>query len=79
MDLHSKKVVGYSFSQIMNTDLVMKALDNAYLAQNPANGLILHTDLGSQYTSEEFRNYVQSKGTLMEFSISCGVLYPKLP
>src|SRR5699024_9422063 len=52
MDLHSKKIVGYSFSRAMTTDLVEKALDNAFYTQQPPEGLILHTDLGSQYTSE---------------------------
>src|SRR5690606_11381166 len=33
MDLHSKKIVGYSFSCTMTTDLVIKALDNAYATQ----------------------------------------------
>ena len=47
LNLHSKKIVGYSFSRTMMTDLVIQALDNA----NPAEGLIVHTDLGSQYTS----------------------------
>lgn len=38
----------------MTVDLVLEALDNAVAAQNPAPGLIVHTDLGSQYTSEVF-------------------------
>lgn len=29
MDLHSKKIVGYSFGRTMVTDLVIKALNNA--------------------------------------------------
>lgn len=68
MDLHSRKIVGYSFSRTMTTDLVVKALNNAYETQNPDEGLILHTDLGSQYTSEEFEKCVQSKGIKHSFS-----------
>ncbi|MDQ0242565.1 transposase InsO family protein [Bacillus fengqiuensis] len=68
MDLHSKKMVGYSFSRSMTTDLVMKALENAYYAQKPAKGLLLHTDLGSQYTSSEFTQYVQVHGIIQSFS-----------
>src|SRR5690625_3788551 len=30
MDLHSKKIVGYSFSRTMSTELIINALDNAY-------------------------------------------------
>lgn len=62
MDLHSKKIIGYSFSRTMTTDLVIKAFNNAYETQKPEIALILHTDLGSQYTSDEFEKCVQSKG-----------------
>jgi len=55
LDLHTKKVVGYSFSTSMTTELVLQALTNAIDVQRPKEGLILHTDLGSQYTSEEFQ------------------------
>ena len=50
-DLHTKKIVGYKFGRKMTVDLVLDALDNAVHAQNPAPGLIVHTDLGTQYTS----------------------------
>lgn len=54
MDLHNKKIVGYSFSRSMTTDLIIKALENAYHAQRPGEGLIFHSDLGTQYTSTDF-------------------------
>ncbi|MDE3839051.1 IS3 family transposase [Bacillus methanolicus] len=68
LDLQTKKVVGYSFSRTMTTELVTKAFDNAFETQQPAEGLVLHTDLGSQYSSEDFRNHVQSKGVKQSFS-----------
>ncbi|WP_399167935.1 DDE-type integrase/transposase/recombinase [Tepidibacillus sp. HK-1] len=60
MDLHSKKIVGHSFSRSMTTDLVIHALENVITAQNTRKNLTLHTDLGSQYTSHEFREYVNT-------------------
>ena len=68
MDLHSKKIVGYSFSRSMTTDLVEKALKNAYETQRPQKGLILHTDLGSQYTSDAFTERVKSYHMIQSFS-----------
>lgn len=68
MDLHTQKVVGYSFSRSMTTELVIQALANACDTQRPKNGLILHTDLGTQYTSDEFEKYVKSKGIKQSFS-----------
>ena len=38
----------------MTVDLVLDALSNAITIQQPDEGLIFHTDLGSQYTSDAF-------------------------
>lgn len=35
MDLHSKNIIGYSFSRTLTTDLIIKALENAYYSQKP--------------------------------------------
>lgn len=59
MDLHTKKIVGHSFSRTMTTDLIIQALENAYHIQRPREGLIFHSDLGTQYTSDEFNNTIQ--------------------
>ncbi len=60
MDLHTKKIVGYAFSRSMTTDLISKALENAYQTQQPQDGLVFHSDLGSQYTSDEFARVIKS-------------------
>uniref|UniRef100_UPI002ACE825E IS3 family transposase n=1 Tax=Sporosarcina beigongshangi TaxID=2782538 RepID=UPI002ACE825E len=60
LDLHTKKIVGYSFSKSMTTELVLQALTNAIEVQKPEEGLILHTDLGSQFTSEDFEKAVKA-------------------
>ena len=35
---------------------------------NDTTGIVLHSDLGSQYTSEEFEKYLQDQGMLHSFS-----------
>jgi transposase InsO family protein len=35
LDLHSKKIVEYSFSRSMTTELVIKAFNYAHLSQSP--------------------------------------------
>src|SRR5699024_4168204 len=55
MGLHLKKIVGYSFGHQMTTELVIKALENAYYIQRPDDRLIFHLDLGAQYTSDDFK------------------------
>lgn len=55
LDLCSKKVIGHSFGKTMDADLVIEALNNAYVNQRPKKGeVIFHSDLGSQYTSSAF-------------------------
>jgi putative transposase len=68
MDLNSRKIVGHSMSKNIDTTLAIKALDNAYKLQKPAEGLILHSDLGSQYTSYEFGEYVKEHKLIHSFS-----------
>lgn len=48
--------------------MAIKALDNAYKLQRPAEGLILHSDLGSQYTSYKFGEYVKEHKLIHSFS-----------
>lgn len=68
LDLHSKKIVGYSFSRSMTSELVIEAFQNAYTNQKPRKGLLLHTDLGSQYTSSEFTQHVHKYQMEQSFS-----------
>lgn len=68
LDLHTKKVVGYKFSRTMTTELVLEALENAVNAQKPGPGLIVHTDLGTQYTSEAFQERLKKYEMIPSFS-----------
>lgn len=68
LDLHTKKIVGYSFSKHMNKEIVIEALDNAIKTQRPEKGLIIHSDRGSQYTSSVYRNKVEDLGFKLSYS-----------
>ena len=68
IDLHTKKIVGYSFSRTMTTELITKALENAYHTQKPADGLIFHSNLGTQYTSDEFKQVIDRFNMTHSFS-----------
>ncbi|GKU24326.1 transposase [Clostridium folliculivorans] len=59
MDLHSRKIIGYSFSKTMDAAVAIAALNNAYYIQKPIGSVIFHSDLGTQYTSSEFINTAQ--------------------
>lgn len=54
-DLCLKKVVGYAFSDHIDTQLTLDALNMAVRRQKPESGLIFHSDRGVQYASAAFR------------------------
>ncbi len=58
MDLHTRKIIGYSMSKYIDTTLALQAVKNAMKLQRPTKHLILHSDLGCQYTSLEFEKYI---------------------
>ena len=60
IDLFSRKVVGWSMRPDMHRDLVIDALRMAWLGRNPGKqGLIFHSDRGSQYASEDFAKMLE--------------------
>jgi putative transposase len=54
IDIFSRKVVGWSMSSTMKYTLVTSAFNQAYGREHPEQGLLVHTDQGSQYTSGPF-------------------------
>jgi putative transposase len=54
MDLFSRKIVGWSQAAHMKTDLTIKALKMAITNRQPEEGLIHHSDRGSQYCSNDY-------------------------
>ena len=55
MDLYSRKIVGWAMAPAMPAQLVCSALQMAITQRNPAPGLIVHSDRGSQYASDAHR------------------------
>ena len=54
IDVFSRKVVGWSMDTRIKDSLVMSAFYQAVGREHPEKGLIVHTDRGSQYTSQRF-------------------------
>ena len=55
IDVFSRKVVGWSVDDTMETRMVLAALNMAVARRSPSAGLIGHSDRGSQYASEAYR------------------------
>jgi transposase InsO family protein len=62
MDLYSRRIVGWSMSRWINRHLVIDALNMAIGARRPGAELIHHSDRGSQYTSDDFRDELLKHG-----------------
>lgn len=68
LDLYTHKIVGWHADRRMTKELVLKALDNAYEAQKPDKGLLHHSDRGSQYASEDYRDRLVEYGMVSSMS-----------
>ena len=68
LDLYSRKVVGWSMSSRMTSRLVCDALTMAIWNRQPEEGLICHSDRGSQYASKEYRKLLLQNGFLGSMS-----------
>jgi len=68
IDLYSRKVVGWSMSSRMTSKLVCDALTMAIWNRQPEQGLICHSDRGSQYASKEYRKLLSKNGFLGSMS-----------
>jgi transposase InsO family protein len=55
LDLGSRRIVGWAMSERMKAQLVCDALRMAYWRRKPAAGLLMHSDRGVQYASDEHR------------------------
>lgn len=55
IDLFSRQVVGWALGERMTRQLVIDALTMAWFRRRPAEGLIFHSDQGSQYASADFQ------------------------
>jgi len=62
LDLYNREVIGYSTSKKIDTELVKRSLGNAILRNGTREGLIFHSDRGSQYASKGFQEMLRLYG-----------------
>lgn len=58
-DMFSRKLVGWDLADNMRSTLIINALNKAIYRRNLPKGLIIHSDGGGQYASEDFRNLLK--------------------
>jgi transposase InsO family protein len=69
LDVFSRRIVGWSMKRRMTDDLVITAFNNAVIRRGPSQGVVFHSDRGSQYCSKRFQSLVQGIGGIQ--SMSC--------
>ena len=62
INVYSRKLVGHALADHMRVSLVIEALSHARRVRGSLNGAIFHSDHGSVYTSQAFRDYCAQFG-----------------
>jgi transposase InsO family protein len=68
MDLCSRRIVGWSMREHMQSELVSEALTMAIVHRRPKAGLLHHSDRGVQYASEDYRYLLEQHGIMSSMS-----------
>ena len=59
LDLHSRRVIGWSVSNRMKRGLAIRALKMAIALRSPPRGCLFHSDRGSQYFSHDYQKVLR--------------------
>lgn len=68
MDLYSSNIIAYKISKNMDNKLVIDTLNEAIRKQKDVYGLIIHSDQGFQYTSDEYKAICEANGIRISMS-----------
>jgi transposase InsO family protein len=78
LDLYSRRIIGWSMSDRMTSDLTLAALKMAIRQRQPDAGLIHHSDQGSQYTDRQYQALLKSHEVKASMN-SVGTWYDNAP
>jgi transposase InsO family protein len=68
IDLCSRRIVGWSMADHLETDLVSDALRMAVSRRRPGRGLLHHSDRGVQYASDAYQSLLSEHGMTVSMS-----------
>ena len=71
-DCFDSSVLGLAMETNMKATLCEHTLDNAYLAYPDLRGVIVHSDRGTQYTSETYRKTIAKYGIVQSMNSAGG-------
>ena len=59
LDLFSRKIIAWTVGSTIDTNLAIQTLEKALHSRKLMSPVLFHTDQGSQYTSFEFRKFIE--------------------
>jgi len=68
VELFSRKIISWAFSDKPNSELTTRALRLAMNKRNPTENVLFHSDQGVQYTSESFQHCLREYGVICSMS-----------
>ena len=68
LDLFSRRVIGWHTASRHNIDLTMTAFKKAYESRGCPQNILFHSDRGSEYTGDKFRQLMDECNCLQSFS-----------
>lgn len=68
MDLNTRNIIAYKISKHMDNKLVMDTLNEVISKEKDVYGVILHSNQGFQYTSNEYKAICESNGIRISMS-----------
>ena len=61
MDIYNREIVGWSMSESLETKIILRALENAMRKVGTNAEITFHSDRGSQYASEAYKNVLKNR------------------
>lgn len=68
VDLCTRRIVGWATSTHCDTELALRALNDAVARHQPPRGLLHHTDRGSTYANHDYRKRLEELGMIASMS-----------
>ena len=68
IDLYSRAIIGWSMSARQTSDLVVAALQMAIRHRKPKGSVLVHSDQGAQYASDQYRELLNKHGMIQSMS-----------
>ncbi|HZL95340.1 MAG TPA: DDE-type integrase/transposase/recombinase, partial [Vicinamibacterales bacterium] len=68
MDKYTRRILGWAYGPRKDVALTLRALNSAVRRRSPTNGLVFHTDRGTQYAGGAFKRRLAELGMVQSMN-----------